>query len=87
MTVFLSLIFFSVFAENFYIDWFINGQFYTQTKQYNTWSEISVRQEYWSGSCNLKNKEKRMKKNKHKPEHLICDKAECSNVCVMRIPG
>ena len=42
MTVFLSLIFFSVFAENFYIDWFINGQFYTQTKQYNTWSEISV---------------------------------------------
>ena len=31
------------------------------------------RQEYWGGSCNLKNKEKRMKKkkNKHKPEHPI----------------
>ena len=39
---FLELNFFSVFAEIFCIDWFINGQFYTQTKQYSTWSEISV---------------------------------------------
>ena len=39
---FLELNFCSAFAGNFYIDWFINGQFYTQTKQYSTWSEISV---------------------------------------------
>ena len=39
---FLELNFFSVFPEIFCIDWFINGQFYTQTKQYSTWSEITV---------------------------------------------
>lgn len=42
--VFLShcLNFFSVFIENFYTDWFTDGQFYTQTKQYSTLPKISV---------------------------------------------